>query len=58
MLLTEMGRKTFQTANEIFVELQQLLEGRVVAKKLVIGAAMVVPKLIVHQLLPLEELLR
>ena len=61
MLLTEMGRKTFQTANEIFglgIELQQMLEGRVVAKKLVIGAAMVVPKLIVHQLLPLEELLR
>ena len=28
MLLTEMGRKTFQTANEIFVELQQLLSLR------------------------------
>ena len=61
MVLTEMGQRTFHMANEIFglgKQLQHMLEGDKITKKLVVGVAMVVPKLIVHQLLPLEEMLR
>lgn len=61
MVLTEMGQKAFQMANDIFGlghQLQGMFEGDKITQKLVVGVAMVVPKLIVHQLLPLEEMLR
>ncbi len=59
LVLTEVGQHTFRAANEIFTlgnALKSFLEdGHGLTKRLVVGVAMVVPKLVVQHLLPLEH---
>ena len=59
MILTEMGWKTYHLANEIFglgQKLEMLLDDGDGETRLVVGVAMVVPKLVVLHVLPMSEL--
>ncbi len=59
LILTEVGQHTFRVANDIFAlgnTLRAFLEGgKNLTKRLVVGVAMVVPKLVVRHLLPLQH---
>ncbi len=61
LVLTDMGQRAFRVANDIFAlgtSLQSMFEGgEGPSSRLVVGAAMVVPKLVVHRLLPVATLL-
>ena len=57
MVLTEIGRRTFQYSNEIFStgrRLQDMLESQEISNNLTVGVAMVVPKLVVLHVLPMD----
>jgi len=59
MVLTEMGWKTYHLANEIFSvgkKLEDLLDSGDGETRLKVGVAMVVPKLVVFHVLPMNEL--
>ena len=59
MVLTDIGRRTFQYANEIFAtgqRLQEMLRSQIVSNTLTVGVAMVVPKLVVLHVLPMEAM--
>jgi LysR family transcriptional regulator, transcriptional activator of nhaA len=59
LILTEVGQHTFRVADEMFTlgnDLRAFLEdGTSLSKRLVVGVAMVVPKLVVQHLLPLQH---